>query len=160
MMLTDSEIDALPYMLWIRNELKKQVHATMAAVAYESTAARLEDRIVMGVIPDALGVMFRYDGDTMFIPSGQGHLQVETGKLVFIDAEHRVWVDTATIRPTAMFMAQTVRLGEVTKSGYVQACQERLLRFNPNPPQTVCVGADQSVDRSQPLSHLGVRIQR
>jgi hypothetical protein len=153
---TAEQIDALPYLPWIRSALK-----TLSARA-RVTQIDLTDYVMdEGFTADPAGVMFEYTGDDIFVPAGGSQLQVRYGKLFFVDHTHRVWVENVEVKPDRRLFGQSNRVGLTTKTGYFAEHQARLQRLHPSAPQTVVVGAPSAPSAApQPLAHLGVTIQR
>lgn len=164
--LSDTEIDAAPYLPWIRNALR-QVRTYALALRQSGSNkdpmnVSLADFIVDGRTRDPEGVMFEYTGDEIFVKASRTQLQIPYGKLFFLDDMHQVWVETVRVEADRRLFAQAVRHGPTTKTAYREAVQARLLRLHPDAPQTVCVGAQNASGPAgaQPLAHLGVTIQR
>jgi hypothetical protein len=178
--LEDSDIDYLPYLPWIRSALKllaaQQRSAKVTATVSEAVAANVVD----GLTPDLSGVVYEYTGDTIFVKdSGNGsELQVPTGKLFLVMDQpefsavevkqrgmsnpaqpHTLWVETVSCVLDRRLLGNCVRVQAATKQEYRILIQQRLQRYHPNAPQTVCLGAE-SINSSQPLAHLRVQIQR
>jgi hypothetical protein len=152
---TPEQIDALPYLPWIRNALK-----TLSA-RQRVTKIDLTDYVVdEGFTVDPEGIMFEYTGDDIFVPAGGSQLQVRYGKLFFVDHTHRVWVENVEVKADRRLFDQSSRVGLTTKTGYFEEHQRRLQRLHPSAPQTICSSAPSGTVAPQPLAHLGVTIQR
>lgn len=178
--LEDSDIDYLPYLPWIRNALKMLAAQERSVKITKTVGEAVSANVVDGVTPDLPGVVYEYTGDTIFVKdSGNGsELQVPTGKLFLVMDQpefssvevkqqgmrnpaqpHALWVETVSCVLDRRLLGNCRRVQAATKREYRVLIQQRLQRYHPNAPQTVCLGAE-SVESSQPLAHLGVRIGR
>ncbi|RYD77090.1 MAG: hypothetical protein EOP84_16020, partial [Verrucomicrobiaceae bacterium] len=83
--LEDSDIDCLPYLLWIRNALKQLAAQKRSAKVSASVSETIAANVVDGVTPDLAGVVYEYTGDPVFVSTtSSGEIQVPTGKLVLV----------------------------------------------------------------------------
>ncbi|RYD66613.1 MAG: hypothetical protein EOP83_04665 [Verrucomicrobiaceae bacterium] len=116
----------------------------------------IEDYIVEGRVPDPDGWIHQYLGETQFYAS----IQINYGALYFLQDDGVLWFDTVRTHATEALIRASKRISRDTKLGYKSALRDHRLRSNPNAPVIQLDGVPGSVTDSQPLSHLGVRIQR
>jgi hypothetical protein len=94
--MTLQDIDALSYMKYIKDGLKKIKTNMVDAPASFTTYDMIEAFVSWSTVPDVLGHCYTYLGDTTFVPVGNGRtsLEIKYGDLFFCPFEGGIWIDT------------------------------------------------------------------
>lgn len=160
---TVAELAVIPVPLpWYRKALLMVHERVMEARVRGLTKApldlKLDDFIVTGHTPDPEGWLYEFVGDSSFHAS----ILVETGSFVFLQDDGKVWFDTVLVKSSESLLRDCRKVSRTTKLGYKNAIRDRRLHDHRNAPVVMMPGADSSPGQSgsQPLSHLGVTIQR
>lgn len=126
--MTDEEIDAAQVRLpWMRRALRA-IRARDASHAIEAAILR---NAMLGYTGDPTGEIRQWNAGNAFIGIGRGHLEIKCGDLVWFDGG-AVWIDTIyTQHVDPSLLQNTTSLGKATRSEYMRAVRERLLRNAP-----------------------------
>lgn len=154
--LTDEEIDAAKVPLpWYRQALRKvRDHERLnSPLTWEQIAPFVH----YGIVPDAEGDAFRFEGDIAFVTTdGGGQLQVLTGHLVWFPKTGGVWIEEVfASKIDSRLMTQVSPLGPMTRNQFKDACRQRIMRSHG------IVGEVQEVDPNErQIGGFAFKVQR
>lgn len=148
--LTDEDIDNAQVPLpWYRQALK-------SLTRNNRVSALIDQHVVNGFSVDPEGEIVTYTGDEIWVTVRSTQLLLKSGTLIFFPEKGGVWLETLFLPNIDPRLLNGRGHGKGTRQSYRVALQEARERACAPVP----VADPSNPAASQPLAHLGVRIQR